>query len=173
MESDFTTRQHMESLTPMPDPSLAEVMNKYKFPPIIPTPQPQPMGGYPQGHYGPPQGSSNNDMLLGNILGQLQSNTQKQNTNGLDGFQLNINMEILRWLLLIILLAVLIWLIFRVQQKKKNPLKKRLRKLEKEFKRMRKHRRKNPKALEVDLDEVDELDALDLKLEALNDDFDD
>jgi hypothetical protein len=164
----------MESLTPMPDPGLAEVMNKYKFPPIIATPQPppQPMGGYPQGYYGPMNGSSNNDMLLGNILGQLQSNTQKQNT-GLDGFQLNINMEILRWLLLIILLAVLIWLIFRVQQKRKNPLKKRLRKLEKEFKRMRKHRRKNPKALRVEPDEVDELDALDLKLDALSDDLDD
>ena len=170
MESDFTTRQHIDSLTPVSDPNLTEVLNKYKFPPVFPTAQQQPMGNFAAPYYGPPQGSSNNDMLLGSILGQLQANQQNSNPNqnGLSGFQLNINTEVLRWLLLIILLAVLIWLVLKVQKNRKNPLKKRLRKLEKEYKRMRKSRRKkNPQALEMDQepdlldDDVDDFDDLD------------
>ena len=144
MESDFITRQHIESLTPDPDPNFAEVLNNYKFPPVS-NPSPPPMigyNGYPP-YFGAAPVSSNNDMLLGSILGQLQANQQKPATSNLDGLQININLKVLSWILIILLLAVLIWLALRAHEARRNPLKQRLRKLEKQFKKMRKLRR-NP-----------------------------
>lgn len=160
MESDFVTRQHVESLTPHSDPSLAEVLNNYKFPPKNP-PQPQQppqMGGYQMPFFGGAP-TSNNDMLLGNILGQMQASLQNNQKGQLDGIFINVN--ILKWLLLIILLAILIWLALKVQKENQSPLTRRLKKIEKEMKRMRRFKRKkNPKSLplEADIDDIDNID---------------
>lgn len=152
MESDFVTRQHIDSLTPASDPAMAEVLNNYKFPPKnppqMPTPAPM-MGGYPAPY--PYFGGSNNDMLLGNILGQMQAKLDKQeNVNNFNGLQFNISMEILRWFVLILVLALLVWLVLKITSKKKSPLNRRLRKIEKEMKKMRRFRKRNPKQLKDD-----------------------
>mgnify|MGYP003978352937 CR=1 FL=1 len=159
MEPDFVTRQHLDSLTPSSDPDMAEVLGKYKFPPATRPPRPpRPMGGYGQpAQFSAP--SSNNDMLLGSMLGQLQANqnqNQTKNSPSSDGFQLSINTEILRWLLLIVLLVVLIWLVLQVRQNKKNSAKSELRNnlsRKPEFRRFRsrsRSKRKNPKELPFD-----------------------
>ena len=167
MEPDFVTRQHTESLVSSSDPSIAEVLNNYKFPPETPQPQmPSPMAGY-----NPQFGSSNNEMLLGTMLGQMQANMQNKNQPAQSpGFQLNINTEVLRWLIVLLLVATLIWIIFRVSRKEKSPLRRRLRKLERNYRKLYKARRKNPKAL-LDSDN-DTSDFLDDDLDDL-DDFDD
>ena len=156
MESDFTTRQHIESLTPHSDPHLAEVLNNYKFPPpSIPKPTPPQMSGIPMGVY--PVMPSNNDMLLGNILGKMEAKLDGQGRGGnLNGIQFSLSSELLKWLVLILILAVLIWILLQFRKPRTNPVNRRLKKLERQLKRMRRKRKKNPKPLELDEDDEDD-----------------
>jgi hypothetical protein len=170
MESDFVTRQHIDSLVPASDPNIAEVLNNYKFPPKNPQPQPQPqMGGYsPYSNFN--ANNDNNNMFLGAMLGQMQANMQNQNKKEFDGFQLNINTEVLRWFLVLLLVATLIWLVFKLSSRGKSSSNRRLKKLERNYRKLMKYKRKNPKPLPDsniaddfdDLDDFDDFDDLDL-----------
>tara|TARA_B100000614_G_scaffold228765_1_gene220770 strand:- start:75 stop:560 length:486 start_codon:yes stop_codon:yes gene_type:complete len=158
MESDFVTRQHVESLTPHSDPHLAEVLNNYKFPPpSIPKPAPHQFSGVPMGVY--PVMPSNNDMLLGNILGKMEAKLDGNNSsNTLNGISFSLSSELLKWLVLILILAVLIWIVLQFRKPRTNPVNRRLKKLERQLKRMRRKRKKNPKPLELDEDEDEDDD---------------
>jgi hypothetical protein len=159
MESDFVTRQHIESLTPHSDPHLAEVLNNYKFPPpAVPKPSPPQMGGMPMGVY--PVMPSNNDMLLGNILGKMEAKLDGGNNNTLNGISFSLSSELLKWLILILILAVLIWIVLQFRKPRTNPVNRRLKKLERQLKKMRRHKRrkKNPKPLDLDEDEDEDDD---------------
>lgn len=165
MESDFVTRQHFDSLVPHNDPSIAETLNKYKFPPANPNPAPQQhtqqMGGYAPYFGGAP---SNNEIFLGAMLGQIQASVQNK-TKDSDGFQLNVSNEVLKWVFVILLVAILVWIIFHISRKEKKPLQRRLRKLEKKYrklKKLKKAKRKNPKSLpDTEPEDPYDIDGLD------------
>lgn len=163
MESDFVTRNHIDSVTPFADPSISDLLLKYRIPPVeIKT---------PTTHAGLGQqdlaGHSNNasNVYISNMLGQLQgsiqsmmNNKEPQNLAG-SGLQLNINSDILRWMIVLVFVIVLVIVIFRYMSYRRsitrNPLKKRLRRLENEMKAMRS--RKNPVALEDSEADDDEI----------------
>lgn len=170
MESDFVTQQHLDSLVPNSDPNIAEVLNKYKFPPVTPQPRSSQMGNYGPYFGGAP---SNNEIFLGAMLGQIQASvqnrTQKEET---EGFQLKISNEVLKWVFVLLLVAALIWLVFYISRRERKPLKRRLKKLERSYKKLRKAKRKNPKSLSDSNDDFEALDTPD-DLDDFDDDFDD
>ena len=156
MEPDFVTRLHTESLTPYNDPGLSEVLNNYKFPP----PQPQ----RPQQ---PVQfaGSSQNDVFLGAMLGQIQASLNNKPQN-YDGFNLSINADVLKWIVALLVLIVVIWLVFTLAKRETSPLKRRLHKLEKRYKRLKrlKKKKKNPSLPDesyADADDIEDFDDFD------------
>jgi hypothetical protein len=152
MESDFTTRQHLDSVVPFSDPSMGELLHRYRNPPVEPK-MPQSSGTTE----GPSQASN---AYISNMLGQLQgvvqsmaSNKEPSNLAG-SGLQLSVNADILRWMVVLAFAIVLVVVIFQFmnRRKAKNPLKKRLKRLENEIRAL--HGRKNPvEALEQDEDE--------------------
>jgi len=156
MESDFVTRQHIESLTPDSDPDMAELMNKYKFPPINPQLPPQQSQNFAPFPLVVPQPHSNDAILIGNMLGQIQGNLQNKSQFG--NFQMSNTIIVLIGFLILFFLAVIVWLI--VRQKKEKPLQRRLKKIEKEMKRL-KRLRKNPSKKIKSLPKTDEEDELD------------
>lgn len=158
MESDFVTRNHIDSLTN--DPGTFELLNKYKFPPQdVPfqlPPQQAPSQNF--GDY-----NNSNQAFFGNIFGQIQGYLQSnKKDNNFDGLQLNINADVLRWLILLIILVVLVWVIWQVQKKRRqNPLKKKLAKIEKQIRKLSMHRNPDIKQLtDSKLESYDELDGL-------------
>jgi hypothetical protein len=100
----------------------------------------------------------------------MQANMQNQNKKEFDGFQLNINTEVLRWFLVLLLVATLIWLVFKLSSRGKSSSNRRLKKLERNYRKLMKYKRKNPKPLPDsniaddfdDLDDFDDFDDLDL-----------
>jgi hypothetical protein len=164
MEADFTIRNHLDSV-PTEDLKTFELLNKYKNPPSdIPLQQP----------VAPPSNlGGSNDVMIGNMLGQIQGylqnlgNQRMDKNNGFDGFQLNIGADVLRWIILIVILIVLIWVILKVTEKRRNPLHRRMKKLEKQIKKLRSFK-KNPKQLTKD----DDLDYSDEDEDDEDDDFD-
>jgi len=154
MDSDFVTRQHIESLTDG-DSSFREVLNRYKFAP----------GHSPTKNVNVAPTSFNGDaIMLSNMLGQIQAGVQRLNgTNspsiGSDGFQLNINADILKWVVLLVLVLLIVWLFLRAN-KRRNPLSKKVEKLEEDISHLKKFQKKNPKALEAK-DEVDDYEDYD------------
>lgn len=153
MDSDFTTNQHIESLS-NGDPSLREVLNRYKFAtggiPMKPSGQ---MGGHSPSYFG-----EANAILLSNMLGQLNAkmdNTPPKSGN-FDGFQLNINSDVLKWIVLLLLVLLLVWLFLKANQRKKNPLSKKIDKLETEIHRLKKFKKK--KEVLKDDDDLDDLE---------------
>jgi len=132
MEPDFVTRQHLDSLA-NGDKSFAEILNRYGS-----APQPQsPPPGYHGQFYGmPPQfhGNGGDAILLSNMLGQIQAGIQRTPDNkGYEGFQLNINSDVLKWVGLLLLVLVLVWLFLKVNKGKKNPLGKKIDRLHNEL----------------------------------------
>lgn len=151
MDSDFTTNQHLESLA-NGDSSLHEILNRYKF-----------AGGTTKSNnYIPASHSAHfgeaNAILLSNMLGQMQAkmdNTSK--TVNLDGFQLNINSDVLKWIVLLLLVLLLVWLFLKANKRKKNPLSKKIEKLEDEISNLKRFRRKkNNLPVEEDLEDSEE-----------------
>lgn len=161
-ESDFITRHHLDSLVPSSDPSTFELLNRYKHPPIEANPprppQQQFMGSFPVAVQG-----NNDAVMLGHMIGQLQGTLQNQGQNqsqlksNFDGLSLNVNSDILRWVILFIFLALLVWVVFIVQKKlRDNPTDERLERIEKQLRRLKKHRskrKKNPKILQDEEDD--------------------
>lgn len=156
-ESDFITRQHLDSLIPCNDPSTFELLNRYKNPPVevnLPRPpQQQFMGSFPVAVQG-----NNDAVMLGHMIGQLQGTLRNQPKSNLDGLSLNVNSDILRWVVLFIFLALLVWVVFTVQKKlRTNPADERLERLEKQIRRLKrnrnKRRKKNPKIIQEDEDD--------------------
>lgn len=156
MESDFTTRHHLDSVVPFSDPSMGELLHRYRNPPVEVKP--------PQfsGNSEAPASASN--AYVSNMLGQLQgvvqsmmNNKEPQNLSG-SGLQLSVNADILRWMIVLAFAIVLVVVIFQFMNRRraKNPLKKRLKRLENEIRALRGS--KNPiEALEQDeQDEQDE-----------------
>jgi len=149
MESDFTTRHHLDSVVPFSDPSIGDLLHKYRNPPVE-TRSPQFSGATEA----PAQASN---AYISNMLGQLQgvvqsmaNNKEPSNLSG-SGLQLSVNADILRWIVVLAFAIVLVVIIFQFMnyRKAKNPLKKRLKRLENEIKALR--GRKNPvEALEQD-----------------------
>lgn len=170
-EPDFITRQHLDSLVPCNDPSTFELLNRYKKPPIevnLPRPPQQFAGSFPVAVQG-----NNDAVMLGHMIGQLQGTIQNSKaTSNFDGLSLNVNSDILRWVVLFIFLALLVWVVFAVQKKlRTNPTVERLERLEKQIRRLKRHRKKrkrNPQEDEDDPlafddpfeDDVEEFDLL-------------
>lgn len=108
-EPDFITRQHLDSLVPSSDPSTFELLNRYKNPPVeVNSPRPpqqQFMGSFPVAMQG-----NNDAVMLGHMIGQLQGTLQNKNQNqpksNFDGLSLNVNSDILRWVILFLFLAL-------------------------------------------------------------------
>lgn len=156
MESDFTTRQHLDSVVPYSDPSMGELLHRYRNPPVEPK-----MPQFSGATEGPSQTSNTaSNAYISNMLGQLQgvvqsmaSNKEPPNLAG-SGLQLSVNADILRWMIVLAFAIVLVVVIFQFMNRRrtKNPLKKRLKRLENEILALR--GRKNPvEALEQDEDE--------------------
>jgi len=141
MESDFTTRHHLDSVTPHSDPSVSDLLLRYRHPPVetkstkFSMPEARPSGS---------------DLQLGSILGQLQGAVQsllsrdKDQTNlGGSGLQLSINSDILRWLIVLLFILVFAIVLLKYMNYRRaivrNPLKKRLRKLEQELLELRRN----------------------------------
>ena len=154
MESDFTTRHHLDSVVPFSDPGIGELLHKYRNPPIeVKMPQ------FAGSAEAPAQAQASN-AYISNMLGQLQgvvhsmaNNRETPNLSG-SGLQLSVNADILRWMIVLAFSIVLVVVIFQFmnQRRAKNPLKKRLKRLENEILALR--GRKNPvEALEQDGDE--------------------
>jgi len=175
-EPDFITRQHLDSLVPCNDPSTFELLNRYKDPPVeVNPPQPpqQPfLGSFPVAVHG------NNDVvMLGHMIGQLQGTLQNQNQgqskSNFDGLSLNVNSDILRWVILFIFLALLVWVIFIVQKKlRANPADERLERIEKQLRRLKRHRSKRKKNPRILQDEDDDPLAFDDPFEDDVEEFD-
>jgi len=167
-ESDFITRHHIDSLTPCNDPSTFELLNRYRHPPV----EPRPRQGPPQQFAGSfpvaVQGNSN-EVMLGHMIGQLQGTLQNQNQSqksNFDGFSMNVNSDIFKWVILFIFLALLVWVVFKIQ-KNNNPEDKRLKRIERQLRKLRRfsRKKKNPQPIQ----EEDDLLAFDDPF----DDFDD
>jgi len=151
MESDFTTRHHLDSVVHFSDPSIGDLLHKYRNPPIEIKPT-QFSGPSPVEN----TATSSSNAYISNMLGQLQGVIQsmagnkepQQNLAG-SGLQLSVNADILRWMLILVFAIVLVVVMFQfMNRRKKNPLKKRLRRLENEIRSLR---AKNPSpALEQD-----------------------
>jgi hypothetical protein len=123
---------------------MRELLHTYRNPP----PEPKPVqfaGAEP----------SNSNVYISNMLGQLQATIQSMSSNRESpslagtGLQLNINADILRWMVVLAFVIVIVVMLFQFmsRRKAKNPLKKRLKKLENELRALRS--RKNPAALET------------------------
>lgn len=160
MESDFTTRHHLDSVVPFSDPGIGELLHKYRNPPIeVKMPQFAGSTEAPAQAQAQAQAQASN-AYISNMLGQLQgvvqsmaSNRETPNLSG-SGLQLSVNADILRWMVVLAFAIVLVVVIFQFMnhRRAKNPLKKRLKRLENEIKALR--GRKNPvEALEQDEDE--------------------
>jgi len=169
MESDFTTRHHLDSVVPFSDPGIGDLLHKYRNPPV--EPKPLQFSGN-QGFHGDTQGSSASNVYISNMLGQLQgvvqamsgANKEPPNLAG-SGMQLSINADILRWMLVLAFAIVLVVVLFQFMSKRKakNPLKKRLRRLENEIKAFR---MKNPVPALKQVDSEDEAEADDAEDDA-------
>jgi len=148
MESDFSIRNEMDSLNNDHDPAIREVLNNYKFPPPQMGQQPPP----PPAYYG-----SGNEAYLSNLLGQIQGGMANNAQQGMGGLQLKVDPEVLRWLLLLGFLILIVWLFMKSKQRRRNPLKRRLKRLEKQMLKLhgRKKRRKSLPQPEDDYDEED------------------
>lgn len=158
MEADFSIRKEIDALAGSYDPSLRELLSKYKF--DIPSnlsgvgSNSQPLSG-------------NNDSIIGNLVGQLQatlngfhSRKQEDNTK-LDGLNLNVNADILRWIIILLFIAFIIWLVLFRKSKRKNPLNKKLKKIEKDIKELKslkkgKSRRRRKSLSDTSLEEESE-----------------
>ena len=166
MESGFVTQQHVDSLRHT-DPGFAEVLNRYKFAPSNPPVQSQSSGfsGAPNGAVGAV--GHTDAVLLSNMLGQIQAglrgNGPTPTGQGFDGFQLNINSDVLKWIVLLLLILLLVWLFLKANKKRKNPLSKRLEQVESQLHLLKRKSKKSSPAVE---DESDDLDALEM-----NEDF--
>jgi len=183
-EPDFITRQHLESLNPSNDPSVFELLNRYKFPPSEPKQQApsQFQGAFPV----PVQNNDTNAVMLGHMMGQLQGTLQNQDKKStFDGISLNINSDVMRWIILLLFLALLAVVVFVVFNRgKETKSSKRLRKLEKQLKKLnnysrgkknkKRKKRKNPALLEEDEDDYlalgSESEADDSEADDLEDD---
>ena len=148
MESDFTTRHHLDSVTRFADPGIGELLLRYRNPPV----EPKPIQF--SGVEATAPGTTPN-LYISNMLGQLQGMVQSM-ANGRpndnlagSGLQLNINADILRWMIVLAFAIVLVLVLFQYMsyRRTRNPLKRRLRKLENEIRALRAKR--NP----VDEDE--------------------
>lgn len=142
MESDFVTRNHLDSIKSGVDPSTFELLNEYKNPPIdVTLKKASNLGGF----------ASNDGMVVGNILGQIQGFLQnlgsKKSSEDSDGLQIKIGADVLKWIALLVIVGILIWIIWKLQTRRRsNPLNRRLKKLEKQLKKLN---RSNPNGLEL------------------------
>lgn len=158
MEPDFTTRNHLESVNLNSDSAIRELLNNYKFSPSAGTPAggahpfPTPFQSPILGSFPVAMGGAADSLVLSNMLGRLQADLERQKSpSELSGLSLNVNADILRWLILLIIVAILVWVILKVKNgSKEKRLARKVRRLEKQLGRMRKS---NP---------TDDLDAADL-----------
>lgn len=140
MESDFVTRQHLESLS-NGDGGFSEVLNRYRVGAQNPSPPPPQFGGNP--YYAPnPSLNGGDAVLLSNMLGQIQAGIRSNSDNSParssnygqgEGFQLNINSDVLKWVGLLLLVLLLVWLFLRVNKKKKTSIGKKIDNLQDEI----------------------------------------
>lgn len=153
MESDFTTRHHIDSVTPFADPGIGELLLRYRQPPI--EPKPVQFSGVEN------QSNSSSNLYISNMLGQLQGtlqsltgNSKETNLSG-TGLQLSINTDILRWMIVLAFAIVLVVVLFQCMnyRKTRNPFKRRLRRLENELKALRMRQNPFPQDDEEDLSE--------------------
>lgn len=168
MESDFVTRHHLDSVTRYSDPGIADLLHKYRTAPADPKPLPNlsNLAGFAQ-----PEAASSSNVYISNMLGQLQGSIQSMMNKEPStlagtgsGLQLNVNSDILRWMIVLIFALALVMVMFQYmsyRRRTKNPLKGRLRRLEKEIRKLRS--RKNPAELadsgvDSDSDEDEDLD---------------
>jgi len=145
---DFSIRNEIDSLGHT-DHELGGLLSRYNIP-HGPSQPPPPRMNAPAG-----------DPYLANLIGQLQGaigNTQRQPTRQLGGgFNLNIESDTLKWLLVLLFLLVVLWLVFTYTRSKpepslaRNPLKRRLRQLEAQVKRMRSQKLKELPSDDIDL----------------------
>jgi len=161
MESDFVTQQHVDSLRHT-DPGFAEVLNRYKFAPSNP-PIPSQISGFSGAPIGAGGVVHTDAVLLSNMLGQIQAgmrgNVPNSTGQGFDGFQLNINSDVLKWIVLLLLILLLVWLFLRANKKRKNPLSKRLEQVESQLLLLK---RKSKKSLPMILEDEDDSDSLEI-----------
>ena len=145
MEPDFVTRNHIDSV-PMGDAETRRLLNTYKFPPPQPQQQHQ-MPQAPAGAFPVFMGGNSDAVMLGNMIGQLQGTINQQNqqrSSGFGGLNLSIDSDVLKWLLLLLVVALLIWVVFKIKSsQRRNPMLKKMKRIEKELKMLR----KNPEVL--------------------------
>lgn len=148
MEPDFVTRNHLDSM-PASDPETRRLLNAYKFPPAQPPRQTPPPPQQLAGTFPVFAGGQTDALILSNMIGQLQGtlnqhNQPKQSSN-LGGLNISVDSDVLKWLLLIVVIVILIWLVLKMRPagSRRNPMAKRMKRIEKELKMLR----KNPEML--------------------------
>lgn len=144
MEPDFVTRNHIESVNLNSDPAIRELINNYKFAPHGTPPGPAhpfqaPFQSPIMGSFPVAMGGTADSLVLSNMIGRLQADLERQRApQDLAGLQLSINADILRWFLLLLIVAVLVWVILQMKKgTKQNRLERKLRRIEKQLVRMR------------------------------------
>ena len=109
MESDFSIRNHLDSINLSNDPSVFELLNRYKE---------------------EPSSTSSNRSTLGNSEPVSRLPEKKD----VDGLSLSVGPDVVRWVVLLVVVLILVWLL---QRNKKSKLTKRMKKIEKELIRLR------------------------------------
>ncbi len=112
MESDFTIRNHLDSVNASNDPSVFELLNRYKESPISESSAKSSLG----------------DSEPANAL-PLKKET--------DGLSLSVGPDVVKWVVLLVVVVLLVCLLSK--KGKKNKLAKRMKKIEKELIRLRRN----------------------------------
>ena len=112
MESDFTIQNHLDSVNLSNDPSVFELLNRYKEAPIS---------------------ESSAKPSLGDS-GPANDLPAKKET---DGLSLSVSPDVVKWIVLLVVVLLLVWLF--AKKDKKSKLAKRMKKIEKELIRLRRN----------------------------------
>jgi len=112
MESDFTIRNHLDSVNLSNDPSIFELLNRYKESPVS---------------------ESSAKPSLGDS-GPANDLPAKKDT---DGLSLSVGPDVVKWVALLVVVLLLVWLFNK--KNKKSKLAKRMKNIEKELIRLRKN----------------------------------
>ena len=114
MESDFTIRNHLDSVNLSNDPSVFELLNRYKESPE-PSVQPSTLG--------------DSGLETRKDTPELKKDT--------DGLSLSVGPDVVKWVVLLVVVLLLVWLF--AKKDKKSKLAKRMKSIEKELIRLRRN----------------------------------
>ena len=112
MEADFTIRNHLDSVNLSNDPSVFELLNRYKESPISESSAKSPLS----------DSEPANDLPV-----------KKE----ADGLSLSVGPDVVKWVVLLVVVLLLVWLF--AKKDKKSKLAKRMKNIEKELIRLRRN----------------------------------